>query len=81
VYGLTAGLFSEDEREIGAFLDGIEAGTLFVNRAAGATSGGWPGQQTYCGWKGSGSTGRGALGRRYVGQFLREQVRMIVATD
>jgi 1-pyrroline-5-carboxylate dehydrogenase len=80
VYGLTAGLFTEDEREIDAFLDGIEGGTLFVNRAAGATSGGWPGQQTYVGWKGSGSTGRGALGPRYVGQFLREQGRNIIVT-
>ena len=79
VYGLTAGLFSEDEREIDAFLDGIEAGTVFVNRAAGATSGGWPGQQTYPGWKGSGSTGRGALGPRYVAQFLREQGHTVVA--
>jgi 1-pyrroline-5-carboxylate dehydrogenase len=80
VYGLTAGLFTEDKREIDAFLDGIEGGTLFVNRAAGATSGGWPGQQTYVGWKGSGSTGRGALGPRYVGQFLREQGRNIIVT-
>jgi 1-pyrroline-5-carboxylate dehydrogenase len=81
LYGLTAGLFSEDEREIAAFFDGIEAGTLFVNRGAGATSGGWPGQQTYCGWKGSGSTGRGALGPRYVGQFLREQGRISVGRN
>jgi 1-pyrroline-5-carboxylate dehydrogenase len=81
VYGLTAGLFSREQGEIDAFLGRIEAGTLFVNRAAGATSGGWPGQQTYCGWKGSGSTGRGALGPRYVGQFLREQGRNIVATS
>lgn len=77
-YGLTAGLFSEHEGEISAFLEGIEAGTLFVNRAAGATTGGWPGQQTYPGWKGSGSTNRGGLGPRYVAQFLREQGRNIV---
>ena len=78
VYGLTAGLFTEDAAEIDAFLDGIEAGTVFVNRAAGATSGGWPGQQTYPGWKGSGSTGRGALGPRYVSQFFREQGHTVV---
>jgi 1-pyrroline-5-carboxylate dehydrogenase len=77
-YGLTAGMFSEDDAEVDAFLEGIEAGTLFVNRAAGATSGGWPGQQTYPGWKGSGSTNRGGLGPRYVAQFLREQGRNIV---
>lgn len=78
VYGLTAGLFTSDEGEIESFLDGIEAGTVFVNRAAGATSGGWPGQQTYPGWKGSGSTGRGALGLRYVEQFLHEQGHTVV---
>lgn len=78
VYGLTAGVFSEDPEEVETFLEGIEAGTLFVNRAAGATTGGWPGQQTYPGWKGSGSTNRGGLGPRYVQQFLREQGRNIV---
>jgi 1-pyrroline-5-carboxylate dehydrogenase len=78
VYGLTAGLFSEDDTEVAAFLERIQAGTLFVNRAAGATSGGWPGQQSYAGWKGSGSTNRGGLGPRYVAQFLREQGRNVV---
>ncbi len=78
VYGLTAGFFGADPAEIEAFLGGIEAGTVFVNRPSGATSGGWPGQQTYPGWKGSGSTGRGALGPRYVGQFLREQGHTVV---
>lgn len=78
LYGLTAGMFSEDPSEVETFLETIEAGTLFVNRAAGATTGGWPGQQTYPGWKGSGSTNRGGLGPRYVQQFLREQGRNIV---
>jgi|Tabmets5t2r1_1033131.scaffolds.fasta_scaffold53007_3 hypothetical protein len=41
-------------------------------------SGGWPGQQSYAGLKGSGSTNRGGLGPRYVAQFLREQGRNIV---
>lgn len=77
IYGLTAGLFSGDGTEINLFLEQIEAGTLFVNRGAGATTGGWPGQQTYPGWKGSGSTNRGGLGPRYVQQFLREQGRNI----
>ena len=78
VYGLTAGMFSEREDEVDTFLEGIQAGTVFVNRAAGATTGGWPGQQTYPGWKGSGSTNRGGLGPRYVAQFLREQGRNVV---
>jgi 1-pyrroline-5-carboxylate dehydrogenase len=78
LYGLTAGMFSEDEAEVREFLESIEAGTVFVNRPGGATSGGWPGQQTYPGWKGSGSTNRGGLGPRYVAQFLREQGRNLV---
>src|SRR5439155_10377102 len=78
IYGLTAGIFSEDAGEVNEFLESIEAGTISVNRPGGATSAGWPGQQTYPGWKGSGSTNRGGLGPRYVAQFLREQGRNIV---
>jgi 1-pyrroline-5-carboxylate dehydrogenase len=78
LYGLTAAVYSGDEQDIARFLDGIEAGTVFVNRAAGATTGGWPGHQVYPGWKGSGSSHRGGLGPRYVQQFLREQGRNIV---
>ncbi|HEV2128461.1 MAG TPA: hypothetical protein VGR22_07580, partial [Thermomicrobiales bacterium] len=37
------------------------------------TTGAWPGCQSFCGWKGSGSTGKGGLGKFYVQQFLREQ--------
>jgi 1-pyrroline-5-carboxylate dehydrogenase len=74
-YGLTAGIFSQNDGEIAHFLDQITAGTVFVNRAAGATSGGWPGHQSYVGWRGSGSTYRGGLGPRYVEQFLKEQGR------
>ena len=50
-YGLTAGIFSEDDAEIEPFLDRIEAGVVYVNRRAGATTGAWPGIQTFCGWK------------------------------
>jgi 1-pyrroline-5-carboxylate dehydrogenase len=71
-------MFSEDEAEVAAFLERVQAGTVFVNRAAGATSGGWPGRQSYVGWNGSGSTHRGGLVPRYVAQFLREQVRNTV---
>jgi len=78
VYGLTAGIYSEDEAEIDRFLDAIEAGVLYVNRRAGATTGAWPGVQPFGGWKGSGSTGKAALGPWYVAQFLREQSHTIV---
>ncbi|HZZ65577.1 MAG TPA: aldehyde dehydrogenase family protein [Candidatus Baltobacteraceae bacterium] len=73
--GLTGGLYSEDEREIERFFDEMEAGVLYVNRRTGATTGAWPGVQSFCGWKGSGMTGRGGCGPYYVGQFMREQSR------
>ncbi|MGN6561200.1 MAG: aldehyde dehydrogenase family protein, partial [Thermomicrobiales bacterium] len=38
-YGLTAGIFSEDEGEINRFFDGIEAGVVYANRSGGATTG------------------------------------------
>jgi 1-pyrroline-5-carboxylate dehydrogenase len=77
-YGLTAGVFSRDDTELARFLDEIEAGVVYVNRRAGATTGAWPGFQSFCGWKSSGSTGKGGLGPYYVQQFMREQSRTIV---
>ena len=77
-YGLTAGIFSEDEGEIQQFFDTIEAGVTYANRKGGATTGAWPESQPFCGWKASGSTGKGALGPYYVMQFLREQSRTVV---
>ncbi len=77
-YGLTAGIFSEDESEIRTFFDRIEAGVVYANRRTGATTGAWPGVQSFCGWKASGSTGKGGCGPWYVQQFLREQSRTIV---
>ena len=78
-YGLTAGIFSRDEAEVARFLDEIEAGVVYVNRRAGATTGAWPGIQSFCGWKSSGSTGKGGLGPYYVQQFMREQSRTVVS--
>ncbi len=75
-YGLTAGIFSEDDREIAQFFDRIEAGVTYVNRRAGATTGAWPGVNSFGGWKASGSTGRGTGGPYYVQQFMREQSRV-----
>ena len=59
-YGLTAGLFSEDEDEIQWFFDNIEAGVLYVNRASSATTGTWPGYQSYGSRKGSTGTNKAA---------------------
>src|SRR5262249_18768311 len=72
-YGLTAGIFSERREDIDAFMARSEAGVLYANRRTGATTGAWPGVQSFCGWKGSGSTGKGGCGPFYVAQFAREQ--------
>ena len=71
--GLSAGIYARDDAERQHFEDRIEAGVLYANRASGATTGAWPGFQTFCGWKGSGATGKGGLGPYYVQQFMREQ--------
>jgi 1-pyrroline-5-carboxylate dehydrogenase len=77
-YGLTAGVYSEDPSEVERFLDAIEAGVLYVNRAAGATTGAWPGVQAFGGWKGSGSTGKAGLSLYYPAHFMREQSHTVV---
>ena len=78
IYGLTAGFYSEDRAEVDRFLTEIQAGVVYVNRRAGATTGAWPGIQPFGGWKGSGSTGKAGGGLYYVQQFLREQSQTIV---
>jgi 1-pyrroline-5-carboxylate dehydrogenase len=80
-YGLTAGIFSRDAAEVHRFLDTIQAGVLYVNRRAGATTGAWPGIQSFGGWKGSGSSGKSGLGPYYVQQFLREQSQTVIGDD
>jgi 1-pyrroline-5-carboxylate dehydrogenase len=78
VYGLTAGVYSENPAEVQQFLDRAHAGVLYANRRAGATTGAWPGVQAFGGWKGSGSTGKAGLSMYYVAQFMREQSHTIV---
>ena len=80
-FGLTAGIYTQDPAELDRFLSTIEAGVLYANRAAGATTGAWPGFQTFCGWKGSGTTGKGGLGSWYVPQFMREQSHTIFSAS
>jgi 1-pyrroline-5-carboxylate dehydrogenase len=74
-YGLTAGIFSGDPAEVARFFDEVEAGVCYANKRTGATTGAWPGAQPFCGWKGSGSSGKGGCGPYYVAQFMREQSR------
>jgi 1-pyrroline-5-carboxylate dehydrogenase len=77
-FGLTAGLYSEDPQEIAQFLDGIEAGVVYVNRHTSATTGAWPGYQPFGGWKASSNTNKGAGGPYYLQQYLREQSQTVV---
>ena len=77
-FGLTAGLFSKRQEEIDRFFDEVEAGVCYVNKRSGATTGAWPGAQAFCGWKGSGGSGKGGCGPWYVQQFMREQSRTVV---
>ena len=76
-YGLTAGIYTGRDDELEVFQERAEAGVLYANRASGATTGAWPGMQSFCGWKGTGLTGKGGLGPYYLPQFLREQSRTI----
>jgi 1-pyrroline-5-carboxylate dehydrogenase len=76
-FGLTAGFFGQKQSEIDTFLDRIEAGVVYVNRAAGATTGAWPGVQPFGGWKGSGSTGKNIGGHYTVQCYMREQSRTV----
>jgi len=78
IYGLTAGFFSEDREEVERFKEAIEAGVIYINRRAGATTGAWPGIQPFGGWKGSGTTGKASGGLYYVQQFMREQSQTLV---
>lgn len=79
--GLTAGFFSADQAEIDEFLAVIEAGVVYVNRPAGATTGAWPGVQPFGGWKRSGSTGKAGGGLYYLPEFLREQSQTVVVSQ
>jgi 1-pyrroline-5-carboxylate dehydrogenase len=77
-YGLTAGFFSQEEPEVQYFLENIEAGVVYINRPAGATTGAWPGYQTFGGWKASGSSGRNIGGPWSLLNYLREQSQTLI---
>lgn len=74
-YGLTAGIFSENDEELASFFTAIQSGVTYANRRAGATTGAWPGTQSFGGWKGSGSTGKGIGGPYYLLSYLQEQAQ------
>jgi RHH-type proline utilization regulon transcriptional repressor/proline dehydrogenase/delta 1-pyrroline-5-carboxylate dehydrogenase len=68
-FGLTSGIQSLDDREVARWLEGIEAGNLYVNRSI---TGAIVGRQPFGGWKAS-SVGPGAKagGPNYVLQLCR----------
>jgi 1-pyrroline-5-carboxylate dehydrogenase len=76
-YGLTAGFFGSPE-ESQWFFEHIEAGVNYANRPQGATTGAWPGFQTFGGWKGSGSSGKNAGGVYYLPLYMHEQSRTVI---
>ena len=75
--GLTAGFYGSPA-ESRYFLDHIEAGTVYVNRPQGATTGAWPWYQAFAGWKGSASGGKAIGSFYYLPQYLREQSQTVV---
>ena len=74
-YGLTAGIFSDDEYEVQEFFDRIESGVAYANRRQGSTTGAVVGVQPFGGWKMSSVSFKGAGGPYYLPQFAREQAR------
>lgn len=76
-YGLSAGIYTGSADEQNEFLDRIEAGVVYVNRPTGATTGAWPGIQSFAGWKASGTSGKGGLGPWYLPGFCREQSQTV----
>ncbi|MFA5311973.1 MAG: aldehyde dehydrogenase family protein, partial [Methanomassiliicoccales archaeon] len=74
-FGLTSGIYSNERSEVEHYLDNIEAGVCYVNRARGSTTGAMVGSQPFCGWKASGSTGKGTGTAYYLTQFMRQQAQ------
>ncbi|MDE1823070.1 MAG: aldehyde dehydrogenase family protein, partial [Candidatus Micrarchaeota archaeon] len=77
-YGLTAGLYSKNKKEIRDFIKHIESGVVYVNRETSATTGAIVGLHTFVGWKGSGISGKGTGSKFYLQQFMREQSESVV---
>ncbi|QLH06310.1 aldehyde dehydrogenase family protein [Nitrosopumilus ureiphilus] len=74
-YGLTAGIFSNDDRQLEEFFAKIQAGVVYANRYASATTAALVSSQPFVGWKHSGSTGKGAGGENYLQQFMHSQTQ------
>ena len=76
-YGLTAGIFSENKKQLDDFFSKIHSGVVYANRSASATTAALVSSQPFVGWKNSGTTGKGAGGENYLQQFLRTQTQTL----
>ena len=74
-FGLTAGIFSNDAKQLDEFFSKIQAGVVYANRFASATTSALVSSQPFVGWKNSSSTGKGAGGENYLQQFMRTQTQ------
>ncbi len=74
-YGLTAGIFSDNEKQLDKFFAKIQSGVVYANRFASATTAALVSSQPFVGWKNSGSTGKGAGGENYLQQFMHSQTQ------
>lgn len=73
-YGLSAGIFTEDEKEKEVFVSRIKAGLLYVNRKEGATTGLIVGIRPLMGWKSSSTFTKGIGGEYFLTEFMKEQI-------
>jgi 1-pyrroline-5-carboxylate dehydrogenase len=76
-YGLAGGFFGTPE-EAQEYFRQIQVGVAYVNRAEGASTGAWPGYQSFGGWKASGASGKGSGGPYYLLSYMHEQSQTIV---
>jgi len=76
-YGLTGGIYSNNESEVIRFFDEANSGVLYANRERSATTGAIVGAQPFVGWKYSGISGKGTGSKYYLPLFMREQSRTI----
>ena len=78
-YGLTAGIFSEDPKEVQQFMDQMQFGVLYANRSGEQPQERGQVLSLLQAGKGSGATGRGVCGSHYLLNFLRDQSHTIVS--
>jgi 1-pyrroline-5-carboxylate dehydrogenase len=76
-YGLTGGIFTEDQKEIEHYFASVDVGVIYANRTSGGSTGAMVGSQPFVGWKMSGISGKGTGSFYYLQQFLREQAQTI----